>query len=150
MDWDELFDSANEPSDSQVKKFIGTSFFDDLDNYLTQDCKVKSKLSYSDCAMDNGIWKGWNVKYKKSGKSLCTIYPKQGYFLALLPIGFREMGEAEVVIPTCSPYTRNLFNQSISGHHGKSLAFDVQNISIVNDMKKLISIRAGFSNAKQK
>ena len=23
------------------------------------------------------MWKGWNVKYQKSGKSLCTLYPKR-------------------------------------------------------------------------
>jgi hypothetical protein len=35
--------------------------------------------------MDNNIWRGWNIKYQKSGKSICTIYPQQGYFLALVP-----------------------------------------------------------------
>ena len=44
-----------------------------------------SKIAYSNCAMDNNVWRGWNIKYQKSGKSLCTIYPQQGYFLALVP-----------------------------------------------------------------
>ena len=54
---------------------------------------VKPILSYSNCAMDKGIWKGWNVKYKKSGKALCTLYPKQGYFQALVVIGAKESAD---------------------------------------------------------
>ena len=62
--------------------------------------------------MDGGYWKGWNVKYKKSGKSLCTLYPKQGYILALMPVGLREMNEAELLMPSCTQYTRTLFEQA--------------------------------------
>jgi len=141
MQWTELFDCTHEPSNNQVKEFVGASFFDDLVDYLQEECKVKPKQFYSDCSMDNGIWKGWNVKYKKSGKSLCTIYPKQGHFLALLPIGSREMDEAALVVATCSDYTQKLYAQSASGYHGKSLAFEVQNQNIVDDMKKLIAVR---------
>ena len=81
----EVFNKENQPTDAEIKSFVGTELFSDLDNYLRESYKVKPKLAYSGCAMDNNIWRGWNIKYQKSGKSLCTIYPQQGYFLALVP-----------------------------------------------------------------
>jgi len=96
--------------------------------------------------MQKGIWKGWNVKYKKNGKSLCTLYPKQRYILSLVPIRVREMNEAELLIPLCVEYTQNLFKQTDSGHNGKSLAFVVENENVLQDMKKLIALRAALFN----
>ena len=148
MQWNELFDAAHTPSDSQIKEFTGTPLWDKLDSYLRQTYNIQPKLSYSNCAMDKGMWKGWNAKYKKSGKSLCTLYPKQGYFLALVPIGSRELHAAEMIMPLCTAYTQTLYKQAVSGYHGKSLAFDVKDEGIVDDIKRLTAIRVESMKAK--
>jgi len=139
--WSERFDSEHKPLDSQIKEFTATSLWDDLTDYLQQNCSIKPKLSYSNCLMQEGAWKGWNVKYKKSGKSLCTLYPKQGYFVALIPIGTREIDEAEALMPLCTEYTQNLFKQTASGHSGKSLAVEVKSEDILRDAQNLIALR---------
>jgi len=81
----EVFDKDIQPTESEIRNFIKKRFFNDLDNHLRDNYKIKPKLAYSACSMDNNIWRGWNLKYQKSGKSLCTIYPQQGYFLVLIP-----------------------------------------------------------------
>jgi len=84
----EVFHKEKQPTEAEIKDFVGTEIFplfSDLDVYLCERYKIKHKLAYSSCAMDNNIWRGWNMKYQKSGKSLCTIYPQQGYFLVLVP-----------------------------------------------------------------
>jgi AraC family transcriptional regulator len=63
--------------------------------------------------MDGGAWKGWNVKYRKGGRALCSLYPKQGYFLALVP------------------------------YEGKSNAFEVSSEDVLQDVKNLIALRIG-------
>lgn len=141
MQWNESFKIGHEPSHTQISEFVNTPLWEDLENYLQQTYNIKPRSFYSGCSMQNGLWKGWNVKYKKLGKSLCTLYPKQGYFLALVPIELREMNEAELLMPLCTEYTRNLYQQTISGHNGKSLAFEVKHESILHDMKKLITLR---------
>jgi hypothetical protein len=79
---------------------------------------VKPKLSYSGCSMDGGAWKGWNVKYKKSGKVLCSLYPKQGYFLALVPF------------------------------EGNSNAFEVSDEDVLREVKDLIALRVSSQKRK--
>ena len=91
--------------------------------------------------MDNGFWKGWNVKYKKSGKALCTLYPKQGYFTALVTIGAKESANADTLIPFCDEYTRNLYRQAESGTGYKCLAMNVTSESILDDVKNLVGLR---------
>jgi len=141
MQWSELWGREHKPSESQIKEFVDTPLWDNLNDYLNQTYNVKPQLSYSNCSMRKGMWKGWNVKYKKSGKSLCTLYPKHGYILSLVPIGPSEMNEAELLIPLCTQYTQNLFKQTGSGHNGMSLAFVVENENVLQDMKNLIALR---------
>jgi len=59
----------------------------------------------------------------------------------LVPIGLGEMAEAELLMPTYTKYTQNLFRRTAAGHTGKSLAFEVKDESILQDVKKLITIR---------
>ena len=141
MQWYELFDREHEPSDVQIKEYIETSLFDELDGHIKETYKVKPKLSYSSCGMDGGAWKGWNIKYQKSGKSLCTVYPKQGYLQLLVTIGERGVNEAELLMPLCTEYIQNLFKHS--NHHGsRCLGIELRDESVLYDVKRLIEIRA--------
>lgn len=54
----------------------------DLDAFIRQKYKVSPRITYSKCSSKPG----WNVKYQKSGKSLCTLYPEQDGFVALVVI----------------------------------------------------------------
>ncbi|MCL2718342.1 MAG: DUF3788 domain-containing protein [Lachnospiraceae bacterium] len=141
MAWNELFTKENEPSDKQISEFIATPLWNDLNNHLQQTYNVQPKLFYSCCTMDKGFWKGWNIKYKKSGKALCTFYPKQGYFLALINIGAKEAVEADLLIPLCDKYTQDLYHRTVTGSIGKSLAIEVTSKSILNDVINLLALR---------
>ena len=140
MKWNELYDREHEPTEVQVREFINFPLLDELDSHLRQTFKVKPKLAYSSCNMDGGMWKGWNVKYQKSGKSLCTLYPKQGYLQLLVPVGAREMSEAELLMPLCTEYTQELWGRSGSADY-KSMAFEVRDENVLHDVKKLVEIR---------
>jgi len=141
MQWHELFDREHEPSEAQIKEFVNTPLFDELDSYVRETFKVKPKLAYSGCSMDKSAWKGWNIKYQKSGKSLCTLYPKQGYLQLLVVIGARGLDEAELLMPLCTEYIQNLFAQS-DFHGSKYLGIELRDESVLQDVKSLIEIRA--------
>jgi len=140
-EWNDLYDREHEPSEEQIKEYVNTPLFEELDGYLRQTYKVKPKVAYSGCKMDGGAWQGWNIKYQKSGKSLCTVYPKQGYILVLLAVGAKEMTEAELLMPMCSQYTQELFEVDAVGG-AKYLGFEARSEAVVQDIKNLIDIRA--------
>jgi len=91
--------------------------------------------------MDKGFWKGWNVKYKKGCKALCTLYPKQGYFMILIPVSAKDIVEADLLIPLCDEYIQNLYNTTKAGKTGKSLAVEVKSENILRDVKNLVALR---------
>ena len=137
-----MFTKEHQPSESQIREFVGCPLWEDLDAHLRQEYNVTPKISHSSCAMDSGMWKGWNVKYQKSGKALCTLYPKQGYIQSLVPVSLQDLGEAELMLPTFTAYTQDLFTQSATGRNGKSLAFMVEDQGVLQDMKNIVALRA--------
>lgn len=143
MLWSELYGDDHEPTAKEIKEFVETQLWNDLTDSLQQTYKVQPKLFYSGCSMQGGYWEGWNVKYKKSGKALCTLYPKQGYFVALVPLGAKEAAEAELLLPLCDAYTQNVCDQTKAGTVGKSLAIEVKSESILRDVKNLVALRVG-------
>ena len=143
MIWNELFNKENQPSSEQIEKYVATPLWGDLANYLQQTYNVNPKIEYSGCNMDGGSWKGWNVKYKKSGKSLCTLYPKQGYFLSLITIAEKDAAEADFLIPICCDYVKDLYSRAQFGKsYGKMLGLEVTSEEILRDMKELMALRA--------
>jgi len=136
-----MFNKENEPSEEQMRAFVGSELWDELGGYLREKYGVKPKLTYSSCAMDGGFWKGWHVKYKKGGRALCTLYPKEGVFFALVVVGEREAAEAEAMMSVCDKYTRELYGKTEACMGGKWLVMEVKNEKILRDVKNLVALK---------
>lgn len=142
MQWSELFQAEKEPTEKQITEFIANPLWHDLSDHLQSTYKIKPKCVYSGCSMGDGYWKGWNIKFKKSGKALCTIYPKEGYFVAMVSFNAKEMDDADALIQLCDEYTKNKYHQAKSSKLGKSISFEVTNEKILHDIKELAALRA--------
>lgn len=137
QEWQELFTGATTPTYRQVEEYINSSLWQKLNGYLREAYEVEPKMEYSGCSMQPG----WNIKYRKSGKSLCTLYPMPDYFITLVVIGDREMHEAELLTPSCSDYVQSVFNNTQTGQGQKWLMIDVKDERTVDDVIKLIALR---------
>ena len=96
----EMFSKEAEPTESEIRDFVGSEIFvlfTELDTHLRESYKIKPKMAYSSCSMDNNIWRRWNIKYQKSGKSYCTIYPQQEYFMVLVPGKWFEVRDKDAL-----------------------------------------------------
>ncbi len=54
----EVFNKENQPTEAEIKDFVGTEIFklfSDLDNHLCENYKIKHKLAYSNYAMDKNM-----------------------------------------------------------------------------------------------
>lgn len=139
MEWSNAYLQQNEPSLEDMSIFIGSGLFDELCLHLTDTYSSTPKIEYSKCSMQ----RGWNVKYRKKGKSLCTLYPMDGYFISLVVIGEKERMEAEHIITGCSEYVQTLFRQTLYSMGGKWLMIDVKEQATLRDVKDFIAIRMG-------
>lgn len=135
--WDKKSET-HKPTMETIKAYVNNPLFDQLCNYVECTYQCKPIIEYSRCSMQAG----WNVKYKKSGRSLCTLYPMEGYFIALVVIGEREQAEVALMLPFFSAYFNTLYHETRSGMGQKWLMIHVVDDLILEDVKHAIAIRS--------
>lgn len=137
MDWNMLYSKEKSPSMEQITDFINNPLWEEFNSRIQSAYQVKPRLEHSRCSMQAG----WNIKYKKGGKSLCTLYPMEGYFIALVVVGNHELSEAELLIPLCSEYVQTVFKNTKVGNGQKWLMLEVRDSAIMEDVFSLINLR---------
>ncbi|MPM45784.1 hypothetical protein SDC9_92476 [bioreactor metagenome] len=84
---------------------------------------------------------GWNVKYKKSSRSICTLYPKENHFTCLISIGIKEAVETELIMQSFDLYLMELYQNTKPFNGSRWLMIDVTSQEILENVKTLINIR---------
>ena len=126
------------PNISEISSYIENPIFDEFYQYMNDKYKAVCKIEYS-----KDVWaRGWNVKFRKSGKSLCVIYPKKNYFTVLVVVGNKEKEHVENLLPQFSEYIQKIYHNTREGNGQKWLMIDIisKNTSY-QDVLRLIDIR---------
>jgi len=141
MNWNEIFNAELIPSAEDIREYLGevTSIWDELTAYIEEAYQIKPQIAYSKCSAQPG----WNVKYKKSSKSLCTLYPMAGHFIALVVVGPKEQEEVEIGMDAgmFSTYVKELYDKTTYSAMGRWLMIEVKDKTSLNDIKRLLTIR---------
>lgn len=130
-----------EPSAQELATYLegeAQAMWCDFTSYIETAFHAKPKLSYSVCAGKPG----WNMKYKKGAKALCTLYPDKGYFTALIVMGQREISYFDIVRVDYDEYIVGLYDASRLYNGTKWLMIEVTNSRIYNSLKMLIDLKA--------
>ena len=134
----DLQDKNHPPILEEIGEYIRNPLFHEFCLELRETFQCREKIEFSSCSMAPG----WNVKFKKSGKSLCTIYPKESYFTTLIVVGRKEKEEAEALLPGCTAELQELYEQTQEGNGQKWLMIDLkEKDSLYRDVFRLIRIR---------
>ena len=134
--WDKC-DQTVVPQPEVVAEFIDSPLWKKFLKRIEDDYGCRPKPSYSSCSM----LRGWNLKLAKGGRALCTVYPMEGSFSALVSIGPREAEAAAEMIPACTKYVQELYAESQAGHGGRWLLIETRSAEILNDLLALIALR---------
>ncbi len=137
MLWNEIFPRGTEPSFAQIGEYIDSPYWGALNDHLQSTYAVQPKIEYSQCSGAPG----WNVKYKKSGRGLCVLYPDKSFFTCLVCIGAKEAPEAELLIDTCTDFTSSMYWGAKSLNGSRWLMLKVTSKDILEDVFLLISTR---------
>ncbi len=83
------------------------------------------------------------MKYKKSSKFLCTLYPMAGYFIALVVVGPKEEEEVKVGMDAgmFTTYVKELYDKTAYSAMGRWLMIKVKDKAVLKDIKHLLGIR---------
>ncbi len=126
------------PTLLEISECIHNPVFSQFCNDIKDQYKCNEKIEFSSCTWEFG----WNVKFRKSGKSLCTIYPREGYFTVLAVIGQKEKEAVENILNECTSKLRDIYHQTKTGNGQKWLMIDLEDKGkMYLDVLRLIEIR---------
>ena len=91
------------PGIGEINEYVRNSVFMQFCTEIRDTYECKEKIEYSSCS-----WKkGWNIKFKKAGKTLCTVYPGEYFFTIMIVVGTKEKALVEAILPECFALNRN-------------------------------------------
>lgn len=132
-----LLTAPETPALEDIRALVALPLWDDLCGFLHTTWHAAPKLEFSKCSLAFG----WNVKYRKGGRALCTLYPAPGAFTCMVSIGQRETSQAELLLPRCTPYVQALYTSSRPSRMGRWLMIGVTSAAILEDVKQLLLLR---------
>lgn len=81
------------------------------------------------------------LKFRRGGKTLITLYLREGFFLAMIILGKAERGKFEERMAEFSPKLCEIYENTKTYHDGKWLILEMQDNSLVADAAKLLLIK---------
>ncbi len=142
--WAQLFPMDRQPSLEELDRYADSPLWQSLRAYLKEAYGAEPRMEYSRC----GLEPGWNVKFKKGGKALTTVYLRPGYVTAMVSVAPKDEAAAEGVLLTCTEATQTLYRRTASSKMGRWLMMDLTSPEVLEDVKALLRLRAGGAPKK--
>lgn len=126
------------PDLKEISDYIKNELFDKFCTQLIDIYQVKPKIEFSKCSFEYG----WNLKFKKAGKTLCVVYIRERYFTVLVVIGKKEKKIVENNLKKYCCTLQNIYTQTKEGNGQRWLMIDTKDEDLVyHDLLTLIEIR---------
>lgn len=126
------------PTLGEMIEYVHNPVFARFCSDMKSKYHCSEKIEFSSCS-----WQfGWNIKFKKSGKTLCTIYPKENYFTVLVIVGMKQKESVEAILEELTPELRGIYKQTKTGNGQKWLMMNLEDKEkMYFDVFRLIDIR---------
>ena len=137
---DLIADRSTAPDMAAIESYIRAEerpLWQELTAHIQNAYGARPQLAYSTCMAKPG----WNVKYKKSGKALCTLYPEPDGFTALVVLGAADMVLFETVRPAYTAFLNQLYDSVRLMNGTKWLMIRVSEQDVLGDIKKLLALK---------
>ena len=126
------------PSIDEMIQYINNPSFNELLQIMDNKFQAKCTIEYS---KDSWL-KGWNIKFRKSGKSLCVVYPKPDSFTTLVVEGNKEREKFQALLPSLSESIQKIYHETNEGMGQRWLMIPLDSKGeLFQDILKLIEIR---------
>ena len=134
----DLQDPGRRPELAEIGEAVRNPVFMRFCAEIMEKYRCKEKIEYSGCSWETG----WNVKFRKAGKTLCTIYPREGYFTVMIVVGTKEKASVEAILPECTAELNQIYNRTEEGNGQRWLMIDLEDQDgLFHDVLRLIRIR---------
>lgn len=140
---DLIHDSSPMPSLDEITAYINPparALWSELNQFIQETLQAKPKITYSVSAGKPG----WNVKYQKSGKSICTLYPEKDCWVALVVIKVKMAPMLSTLQPALHPLIHNLVSAARPYNKTFWLMIPVADESVLDSLKHLLVLKRNY------
>ena len=133
-----MTDKARKPTEEKMASFIGESAkeaWQEIRRFIEDSYSLEPETIFY------GEKYGWTVRYRKSGKTLCSLFPEKGGFTVLIILGKKESDKFFSLRDELSSKIQELFNNTKQYHDGRWLWIRLLTKSDTDDVKKLLQIK---------
>jgi hypothetical protein len=130
-----LLDKSQAPSPEEIQTVLGPvfPFWERLTQFIAATYAIPPDLSFG------GKNYGWNLWYRKGGKSLVSLFPQQNGFVAQVVLG-KEQVEKALILPL-GDKVGTLVRETPQLHDGKWLWIPVTCPADAADVERLLLIK---------
>lgn len=135
----DILDPSSCPTLNDIQQLVDDPLLNELLQFIQDTYRPKIVIEYSKCSLA----KGWNIKFKKSSRNLCTIYPKEKQFALQIVIGPKEKETMPFLLPTLSSKTQKLYQNTAENNNQRWLFFQAITTDTLKDIQQLLAVRSG-------
>lgn len=116
-----MLDKGNTPTDEEMLRTFGRA------SEAWASLRAMLAERYPDVLPEihyGGARYGWQVRYRKGGRPLVSLFPEQDGFTSLVVLGRAEATKAEAILDRLSPAMQRLLGGTAQLHDGAGCGFD--------------------------
>lgn len=137
---DVILDGSRSPTYDEITCYISQprrTLWHRINSFLREGFSQEPRITYSKCAAKPG----WNVKYRRSGTSLCTLYPEREGFAALVVLPLDLMPQLEALRSELEPEVIDVIESTKPFNNTLWLMIPVKTEPVLEDTQKLILLK---------
>ncbi|EKS4345357.1 DUF3788 domain-containing protein [Clostridium sporogenes] len=138
MDLERMYNKEPLPTYDEMRCFIGNSAvknFDKIVTFIEENYDFNKEIHYG------GKNYGVLIRFRRSGKTLLSLFPEKNGFSCVLVYGKKEIEQFESRRDEFSDYMKRIFNDTKHYHDGKWLLIRIQDDKYINELIEMIKIK---------
>jgi len=137
MTHERFLDKLHLPSEYEISSALGPSeaLWLDIRKYIEQAYNSPPEWIYFTKKY------GWSIRYRKSKKTLCYLFPENTSFSMLIVLGSKEAEQVNSIKDSLSESVKQVFESTEQVHDGKWMWIRVKNIHDVLSIKSLLTAK---------
>lgn len=137
---DMILDGSYTPDCDEIACYIeppARELWLQLNDFIRQSYNVEPRITYSTCAGKPG----WNMKYQRSGKSICTLYPEKEGFVVLVVVTLDLLPVIEALSEKLTAGVRDTISKARPFNGTLWLMLQVDGPAALEDVKQLLILK---------
>ncbi len=133
-----LLDRTNTPTEDSITDFIGKQV---SKVWINLKQNIEDRYDFEPETVYYGKKYGWTIRYRKSGKTLCSLFPERGAITVLIVLGSKEIEKVANLQDEISPRIGKIMSEAEKLHDGKWLWIRIITIDDVKDIMKILALK---------